>query len=640
MAMVLPCTPTPFPRESPAGYLIRLAERNGLHGSGELMGLIGGDPERRPGVGWDYRGLQPLLGPMQCLPANFGYRDPSGHGRSRASLCGHQIWARHLDVKYTRICPECIKDLGYTPAVWDLKSYVACHVHGTLMLKYCTKCGERITNHRTGLLICPCGADLVGMRTSAAPPALLGIAEILWAVTYRDTSIIVVAGQLGLPVEELMRCDLKVLCKIIVQIATLYSWSESGVRTPRKDVAVVSLLPKVAQSLSAWPKRFHCLCKHWHAVCLRDGRSSKVFQICFGWLFVHLHKDLKEGKAQTAFLLKAALAYGYQRWDQKAILVKGLAIGDLPSVPRRYGSYSDAAKVLGLPPYSTVRWLLKGRLPARATGNKKARPNWVVDLEKLKEIKLSKSWGLKAREAAKFLEISTTVLRVLRSEGDIPSNFATPYKHTFAVEDLDAFKEDVLNGLRPVDPAHARYPLKELFSGGAATVSVKVRAIRDMREGKLQGYVDGRRSLSRVYLSVDVADLTSTESGDGLLALQNIRQQYHLQFYEARAITLYLLVGYRGGPLPKVNVNDVEAFLDSYTPLRLMLAGTGLSTITVMSQLPLHLPGCKILRLSSGFRPARCPTDLHALFIKRTDRRRIRRWALRAGRRAAEKSTC
>ena len=152
MAMVLPCTPTPFPRESPAGYLIRLAERNGLHGSGELMGLIGGDPERRPGVGWDYRGLQPLLGPMQCLPANFGYRDPSGHGRSRASLCGHQIWARHLDVKYTRICPECIKDLGYTPAVWDLKSYVACHVHGTLMLKYCTKCGERITNHGVAYL--------------------------------------------------------------------------------------------------------------------------------------------------------------------------------------------------------------------------------------------------------------------------------------------------------------------------------------------------------------------------------------------------------------------------------------------------------------------------------------------------------
>jgi hypothetical protein len=639
MVIVLPCTPTPFPQESPAGYLIRLAERNGLGGYGVLMGLIGSDPERFPGVEWDYRGMQGLLGSLQCLPANFGYRDPSSHGRNRASLCGHQIWGRHLDVKYPRICPQCVRDLGYTPAAWDLKSYVACHVHGTLMLKYCANCGERITNRRKGMLTCSCGADLGGMRTSAAPSGLLGIAEILWAVTYRDASAIVVARQLGLPVEELMRCDLKVLCKVIVQIATLYSWSESGVRTPRKDVAVVSLLPKVAHSLSVWPKQFHRLCKHWHAFCRRDRASSKVFQVCFKWLFVHLHKDLREGKWQTVFLLKAALAYGYQRWDEKAINVKELAISDLPSIPRRYGSYSDAAKVLGLPLYSTVRWLLKGRLPARATGEKRARPNWVVDLEKLKDIKLSKSRGIKEREAAKFLEISNTVLRILRKEGDIPSNFTTPHKHTFAVEDLVAFKDDVLAGLRPDDPANAKYSLKELFCGGAATVPIKVQAIRDMREGKLQGYVAGKRSLSRVYLSQDLGDLTSTASGDDLLSLMEIRQHYHLQYYEARAIALSLLADYRGGPPPKVRVSDVEAFLDFYIPLRLMLVGTGLRTMTVLSRLPLHLPGCQILRLSSGFRPSCCPTDLHALFIRRNDRGRIRQWVLRTDRRRAAKAT-
>lgn len=634
IATELPRTPAPSRDESPAGYLIRLAELNGL-GPVDLMSLLGNDQGRSPGVGWNYRDLQRLLGAMQCLPSDFGYRDPCSQERNQASLCGHQLWVRHLDVKCPRICPQCVKDLGYTPSAWDLRSYVACHVHGTLMLKHCVKCKERITNRRKGLLTCSCGADLGGMRTSAAPPGLVGIAEILWAVTYREPSVPLVARQLGFPVEDLMRCDLKVLCKIIVQIATLYSWSDSGVRTPRRDVAVVSLLPMVAQTLSIWPKHFHLLCKLWHTFCRRGKASSKVFQVGFRWLFVYLHKDLREVKGQTVFLLKSALAYGYQRWEEKNINVKEIAIRELPSVPRRYGSYIDAAKVLGLPPYSTVRWLLKGRLPARATGDKKSRPSWVVDLEKLKDIKLSKSSGLTERKAAKFLEISISMLRTLKKDGDIHRNFATSHAHTFAVEDLITFREDVLAGLREADPANARYSLKELISGAGAAVPAKVQVIRDMREGKLHGYVDEKRSLSGVYLSQDPGILVSTASGDDLMSLQEIKKKYQLNYYEARAIIIFLLGDYEGGPPPKVHINDVRAFFDTYMPLKRALVGTRLSIMTALSLLPLHLPGCQIFRLSSGFRPLRCPTDLHALFVRRDDRARIRRWVIQADRRLA-----
>src|SRR3546814_3181500 len=66
--------------------------------------------------------------------------------------------------------------------------------------------------------------------------------------------------------------------------------------------------------------------------------------------------------------------------------------------------------------------------------------------------------------------------------------------------------DDVLAGLRPVDPANAKYSLKELFSGGAATVPIKVQAIRDMREGKLQGrseeHTSELQSLMRISYAV------------------------------------------------------------------------------------------------------------------------------------------
>jgi len=646
MDKVLPSTPTPFPRESPAGYLIRLAERNGLRGSPALVGLVGGDAERIPGIGWDYRELQPLLGPMQCLAANFGYRDPSKHGRNRASLCGHLIWARHLDVIKPRICPQCVRELGYAPAAWDLKSYVACHVHGTLMLKHCTSCGNRLTNGRKGLLTCSCGADLSCMEAPVAPPGLLALAEVLWGVIYREESVVVVARQMGFPVEDLMRCDLRVVSKIIVQIATLYSWPGDGARMPQKDVAVVSLLPKVVDSLSVWPKGFHRLCKYWHAKSLKDDAPSKVFQIVFGWLFGHLHKNLRARKKQTVFLLKAALTYGYQQWDATPIRVKELAIKDMPEVSRRYGSYSDASKLLGLPLYSTVRWLLKGRLPARATGanrmrvakTKRGRPNWVVDLERLKNVKLSASRGLRAREAAKFLEISIPVLRILRKDGDIPSNFATPYRSNFSVEDLVAFKEELLDGILQVDSALAIHPLKGILSGGAATIALKVRVLRAMRAGKIQGHINGRRSLSSVYLTEDLSGLRSGASCDELLSLKQMRLRYHLYYYEARAIALSIGSERRFGPPPKVHVNDVETFLSSYTALRFVFSGTGLRVMQVLHGLRENLPECEILRLTSGIKPSHCKSEWHALFIRRNDRPRVRRWVLRMSLRQSAKA--
>lgn len=646
MDRALPSTPTPFPRESPAGYLIRLAERNGLRGSPALVALVGGDAERVPGIGWNYRDLQPLLGPMQCLAADFGYRDPAKHGRNRASLCGHIIWARHLDVVRTRICPQCIKELGYTPAAWDLKSYVACHVHGTLMLKHCLSCGGRVTNGRRGLLTCSCGADLSAMQPPVAPSGLLAIAEMLWAVTYRDESVTLVARQMGFPIEHLMKCDLKVVSKIIVQIATLYCWPGDGERMPQKDVAVVSLLPKVADSLSVWPKGFHRLCKYWHAKSLKDNSPSKVFQTVFGWLFGHLHKNLRRGKKQTVFLLKAALTYGYQRWDATPIRVKELAIKDLPDISRRYGSYSDAAKLLGLPLYSTVRWLLQGRLPARATATnrkrianmKRGRPNWVVDLEKLEGMKLSASKGLRAREAAKFLGITISVLRILRTDGDISSNFATPYRSNFSVEDLVAFKDELFAGLRQVDSSLEKYPLEEVLCGRVTTIDQKVRVLRAMRDGKIQGYVNGENALTNVYLAEDLSDLRAIASRDELLSLKQMRLRYHLHYYEVRAIARALGSERRSGLPPKVHVNDIEAFLSSYTPLRFVFAGTGLRVQQVMHGLREHLPGCEVLKLSSGIKPSHCPSEWHALFIRRGDRPRVRRWVLRMSRRPSSQT--
>lgn len=149
----LPFPGSPFDDESGNGFLLRMAERNGLR-LREFFTMLGRDPRRQ---------LRPEDAPI--LARLFDCRTTdilplfvrAGYG---------QYWVRHfdlygrcisrfylLDLKHPKVCPCCLAEFGYARAVWDLSLFVWCPIHQSALIDRCrisnvARCLSRLNHCR------------------------------------------------------------------------------------------------------------------------------------------------------------------------------------------------------------------------------------------------------------------------------------------------------------------------------------------------------------------------------------------------------------------------------------------------------------------------------------------------------------
>lgn len=626
---LLPRTPGPRSEESPAGYLLRLAQVNGYAGTSTLIEMIEGHPEHIPTPGWDYRKLQLVLGMQQILPRGFGYRSAEKYVRGTVSLLGQNLTSRHLGLRKARVCTQCIEELGYIPAAWDLKAYVACPIHGQMMLKHCASCGNRIRMNRAALLRCRCGADLRQMQPEPATKSLIALMEVLHANVTKQSGCLVVAHGNGMPVTALLACDLDILCKIIVTIATLFSWMHNSVRTPRKTTEIVKYLPQVGEALSRWPHNFHKLCGDWHRHSIQKGGCSQKFQACFKWLFEFLYKNLRKKKYQTQFMLEAALAYGYRNWDLSPVRIQVRALRILNLPPRRYGSYGDAARITGIPLYSVVRWVARGRLPARSAGTLR-RPTRVMDLDFLAALKFSSSPGLSKRNAARRAGIPNKALVVLRKDGDIACTYMTEFRSAIAIEDLDEFVSSVVRNASATYSKRARYPLAD-FLNASIPVTRKVQLLRDIRDGHVCVHKKGKPCIQNLYLQEDLLGMLRSEmrTTRKTITVCPAMVRHDLSYDEARAIFSKLNAGRNSTAETAreyIDTDRLDEFMREFVPLRLVAKDEHITGALMRRAVEEHSPEC-LLVLSSGHKPASRPSVACAMFLKRRRLAKVRRLA-------------
>lgn len=559
-------TPEPMGDESPHGYLLRLADANGMSLQ-RLIELATRKSEYVATVGWNFQLLQPLLGKLD-LPPSFGYR-PEKYVRGRLVLQGHRLNTVCVDTLKARICPICVETLGYVPAAWDLKHFIACPTHGVMMLQHCEACGHRIRYRRTALQMCDCGADLRTAKLLCAPRELVGLCEILRAKVSGIDHAIVAAVECGFPIKELLACDLAVLCKIIMILAKVLLWSESSVQRPRSEKDIDNRLPEVARILSDWPVQFVRFCRRWHEN-LSANRKILCFQNNFRWLYTHLYKNLRRKKEQLLFMAREGLVYAGQHWDGSPVKVKDASLR--PALAnRRFGSFSDAAKLLGWTTCTTLRWLANGRLPARSVGTKK-RPIWVVDLDELRNLKLSKHPAVGVRAAAPILGVPHLLYRSLRRGRLITDTYQVNMKKSVSREDLEIFRKSLFCNARPAPARLKLYPLRQ-FMCSQVPIAHKVEAIREIKEGRLAVYLSGGRSIGSLSTEIDlVARCRETmRSALSELGVYEVARLFNLGFYEARAIILSVGAVMRHcdkGDRLFAERQSVVRFLEARVPLR------------------------------------------------------------------------
>lgn len=187
----LPISTLPYPGESLASLLLRIAELNGLQGASALLraaGIVAYGPLMTHEINALARlcRLSPNAIHHMC-PVEIG-------GYGRGEVAGHAVYGNrlpsgHLIVRdRERVCPLCIRQHGYLFAEHGLTLMTACPIHHVRLIERCGSCRTSIRPSRTQLATCRCGVSFTAMQTVAGMPEEDFLAGLLHAYWCRSAS--------------------------------------------------------------------------------------------------------------------------------------------------------------------------------------------------------------------------------------------------------------------------------------------------------------------------------------------------------------------------------------------------------------------------------------------------------------------
>lgn len=570
MSRLLMSRPPAFFDESPRSYLIRLSEANGYPNSQPLIQLLGEVPQYVVTSGWDYGSLKSVLGSAAALPEGFGYRRSGMQVRECAQLMGHEIHTRHLGLKKSRICVQCVKELGYVPIASDLKAFLACQKHGLMLLKTCPSCDSRIQFRRPGLLVCTCGANLGEAEQEVAPVSLTAMSEIIDAILRRNSENVVLAYELGMPVAQLLKLDLGVLLKVIVGMASAIKSMSEWLGVRRHFSQLVEAIPDAATALTQWPHRFHGLCKAWQE---RPDKHyvDNGFRDNFNWLFTRLHKNLKERRSQTTFMIEAAMEYASRGFDDRPIVLRRQEMKGWDASRARYGTATTAAKMLGVNEGTVSRWAAQGSLPAKRCGNGGKLKHWSIDLDAVRAEQRKEFTRMSVTRGARYLGMSYKSMRAIFDAGFVPNRRRIGTSHAnVAKEDLDELMRSLSNKAVYPQEGLNLVSLRKLLSLRPTIEHSNI--VASIRGGEVSVYGPNARNFDELMVDAPVKRQplkkpVASMNVDGWSTFGDVWKKYHLYTYEASALFVHLGVRNRKR-FRRVKIKRVERFFAKYHLVR------------------------------------------------------------------------
>jgi len=153
----------PAPQESAYGLLLRTLVANGANVR-ELLALTRNNT-RRQIVASD----APLYEALTGVPsAWFAERIPTelrGESWAELEVFGSR-WRNDWTLRgqHTQVCPPCLIEFGFARLEWDLTPFVACPIHGEVLVDRCYDCGRALMPNRPAVDICRCGS-FIGAAT-------------------------------------------------------------------------------------------------------------------------------------------------------------------------------------------------------------------------------------------------------------------------------------------------------------------------------------------------------------------------------------------------------------------------------------------------------------------------------------------
>lgn len=175
----LPLRAAPVAGETILGFLVRLAERNGVHMGlpfARSLGIPFATLTMAATREFDLASLASASRIPRSTLLAMTYR--SGQGRPLL-FRGRPISRRALIFARRSFCPACLAEKPYHHDTWDLALSTACLRHGTLLSNKCHACGLTTGWRDSSIGTCRCGFDLSRSPMRPIPDdALAAISEV------------------------------------------------------------------------------------------------------------------------------------------------------------------------------------------------------------------------------------------------------------------------------------------------------------------------------------------------------------------------------------------------------------------------------------------------------------------------------
>lgn len=429
--MLLVRTPSPFPNESFSGYLIRVTEENGYSSLSDILSVAGASPRWKGGWKIEVEDVERALsfpsGKLQSI-ANY----TAGQGRESATLLGQEVSSSHLAGSRPKICPECVAEMGFIEAHWDLRLMVACPKHRRRAVSSCWQCGELLNLDRPKMLQCKCGANLTEVLGEPTDDVVMELMSILSSAALKCA--MPQSSSFGMPVVELSAMSLRGLTTTILCLGA-NSMESLGLQDTDASELIVA---QAGDVLANWPEGFRALLRR-----LKSQRSAdesvepKKFREHFAKLYDALFKRGLPDR-ETEFLRRAFVEFGMDEWTDGVVdprLARGIAVNGA-----RFQSLGHVAKEMGVTLSTARKMARKGQLPLVVKQNGK-RTQFIGVPDATLSVRRAPGASYGIREAAALLGVPVSVLNGLRQSGHFPVRYLGSQVKCFHERDLYAFNE-------------------------------------------------------------------------------------------------------------------------------------------------------------------------------------------------------
>lgn len=448
--ITLLCRPTRSSDEGMYGFLLRLAEANGLVGIAQLL------PGRKPSIDVLERRLGTQRWPQNRETLNALLPQLSFRPRER------RLWNQ----RHSRYCPCCLGESPQWKWEWELTLFTSCPQHGVELIGHCLGCSKKITWGRQSLTTCDCGFSLISAETTPVLEPDRQLAEIFYSKLY------------GLPTKQahLSELSLEQLNKVAFMIG---AYAKNNGRKFSQEISNLHdldvarpLMHSAATILMSWPQNFHSLLASLRKagdINIQDQRLSKRF----GNFYHYVYKNLRE--PEYSFLLQAFEAYISRTW-RGSLADRNSRLS--PDMRRRHTwvPISAMAKELKTTKRKLQLLINEGRIDSHVTKTNTGRLLICVSRQQIVEMRKGIDNVLDLQQTCRLLGLTKSratqlmhgkvIESIFQPRGSGTSRWGIPHQNVTALVSLGSALPVIVENSRPdlISLAHAlRYLLRETY---------------------------------------------------------------------------------------------------------------------------------------------------------------------------------